>query len=124
MGRKVSREGVISVLVTEPNVKKAAHACAISERTLHRWLKEPEFIAQLAEAQREITKGVMQRVISRAERATDTLDDIMTDRNAHAQARVTAARTLLEFAFKAVEIADIQVRIESLETSMSDNGRG
>jgi len=121
MGKKVSREAGIAALVAEPNVKKAAKECGISERTLHRWLKEPEFAVQLAEAQRGVTKSVMRRVISRAETAIDTLDSIMTNAKASTHARVAAARTVLEFAIKAVEIEDILSRIETLEGSLRND---
>ena len=116
MGKKVSREAAIQALVSNPNVKEAALSCGISERTLHRWLKEPEFTQQLKEAQSNVTNQIMTAVISRAERAAETLDTIMTNSKASTHARVTAARTILEFSFKAVEVRDITQRLEALET--------
>jgi len=117
LSRKVSREAAIQALIGNPNVKEAAQTCGVSERTMHRWLKEPGFSRQLEEAQRGVTNSLMRSVISRAERAAETLDSIMANSKASAHARVAAARTLLEFSFKAVELGDIMKRLEALELS-------
>ena len=118
MSKFGNRQAAITALVSSPNVKEAAQTCGISERTLHRWLKEPEFIQQLNEAQRGVTNQIMNAVISRAERAAETLDTIMTNGKASTHARVTAARTILEFAYKSMEIRDITQRLEALETEL------
>ena len=123
MGRKVSCEAAIAALVARPNIKEAASTCGISEKTLHAWLKEPEFSIQLAEAQRGVTKRVMRSVISRAERAVSVLDEIMSDSETAAPARVSAARTVLEFTMRAVELEDVLARIEALEAATEDSGR-
>ena len=123
MGRKVSREGAIAALVAHPNIKEAAATCGISEKTLHAWLKEPEFSIQLAEAQRDVTRRVTRSVILRAERAVSVLDEIMSDVETAAPARVSAARTVLEFTMKAIEIEEILERITALEALSEDSGR-
>lgn len=115
MGKKVTREGVIATLVSNPNVKEAAQVHGVSERTLHRWLKEPDFAVQLAETQRGVTRRVMRSIISRSEKAVGVLDEIMSNGKASPFARVQAARSVLEFTFKAAEIEDILVRLEALE---------
>ena len=121
MGRKVSREVAITALVSNPNIKEAAAKCGISEKTLHRWLNEPDFAVQLAEAQRGVTRRVMRSVISRTERAVEVLDDVMTDITNAAHARVSAAKTVLEFSMKAIEIEEILDRLEKLEITANDN---
>ena len=115
MGEKVSRETAIQALIAHPHVKQAAAVAGVAEKTLHRWLKEPEFNTQLIEAQREVSKRVTRAVISRAERAATVLDDIMTDKKISPHTRVMAAKTLLETAFKAIETEDILTRLDELE---------
>ena len=122
MGKKVSREAAIAALVAHPNVKEAAITCGVSEVTLHRWLNDPDFAVQLAEAQRGVTKRVMRSVISRAERAVSVLDEIMSDIESAAPARVSAARTVLEFTMRAIELEDVLGRIEALESATNDTG--
>ncbi len=123
MGKKVSREAAIAALVGRPNIKAAAAEVGIAEKTLHKWMKEPEFAIQLAEAQRAVTKRVMRSVISRAESAVDVLDEIMTDVLTAPPARVSAARTILEFTMRAVELEDVLARIEALESAVGEGGK-
>jgi len=115
LGRKVSREAAVQALVGNPNVKIAAADCGVSERTLHRWLREPDFSVRLAEAQRGVTKRVVRSVIGRAEKAVRVLDEIMSNVETAAPARVSAAKTVLEFTLKAIELEEIVGRIEMLE---------
>ena len=76
---------------------------------------------QLAMEQRAITKNVMRSVVSRSERAAGVLDAIMSNDKLSVHARVAAARTLLEFAYKTFEIQDIVERIEALERSVKND---
>ena len=115
MGVKVSREAAISALIANPHIKQAAAECGVAEKTLHRWLKEPEFAAQLAEAQREVSRRVTRGVIARAERAAEVLDEVMSDKETMPNARVSAAKCLLDTAFKAIETEDILTRLDELE---------
>lgn len=124
MGRKVSRENAILVLVANPNIKEAAAACGISEKTMHRWLHEPEFAAQLAEAQRYVAKRVTRLVISRAEKAVGVLDTIMSDVETAPPARVSAAKAILEYAMRAIETEDVLARLEALEQLQIDDRKG
>ena len=120
MASKVSRQAAIDALVANPHVKQAAAQVGIAEKTLHAWLKEPGFAAELAKAQKAVSKRVTAAVINRAERAAGVLDDIMSDRKVSPHARVQAARTLLETAFKAIETQDILSRLEELEKNVEE----
>ena len=120
MGKKVSREAAIQALITTPQIKQAAAISGVSEKTLHVWLKEPEFAQQLQDAQRAISKQVTRSVISKAVRATEVLDEVMSDAENPPNARVTAARTLLDSAFRAIETEDILTRLEALENEGSE----
>ena len=115
MRKKVSRENAIAVLVAEPNIKAAAAQIGVTEQTLHRWLDDSDFALQLAEAQKSVTRRVIRSVVSRAEKAIKTLDDIMTDTDAPTASRVSAARCVLEFTMRAIEIEEILDRLEKLE---------
>jgi len=55
--------------------------------------------------------------------ALGTLDSIMSDDSAPAPARVTAARAVIEFAVKAIEIEDVLARIEALESATNEKER-
>jgi len=62
---------------------------------------------------------VVQQAIVQVQHATgtavQTLLAVMQDANAPASAKVSAAKTILETAVKAVELEDLEVRIAALE---------
>ena len=119
MGKNVQRQAVLDALIAGASIKQAATAGQVSGKTVYRWLDEPEFSAQLTEAQRAVTKRVTWAAISRAERAACVLDEVMCNEEAAPGARVSAARALLDYAFKAIETEEIITRLEALEALQS-----
>ena len=115
MGEKVSRERAVTALIANPTIKGAAEECGISEKTLHAWLKEPDFASKVRAAQAEITRETMGRVLSTVGTAIDTLVEVMGHRGAGPGPRVTAAKALLEHSLKVYELEAIQQRLDSLE---------
>ena len=115
MARKVSRQAAVTALIANPTIKAAAASCGIAEKTLHAWLKEPEFSRQVREAQQEITRATMGRVLSSVGLAIDTLAGIMADPEQPAGPRVTAARALLDHSLRVYELEAVQKRIEEIE---------
>ena len=120
MGKNVQRQAALDALITGATVKQAAEAAGISEKTVRRWLDEPAFAAEIAEARRTITNNIMAAVKSKAVQATDVLGEIMSNQKASPYARVQAAKTVLDTAFKAIETAEIIDRIEKLEAAADD----
>jgi hypothetical protein len=116
-GQKWSRkkDQAILALITEPTIKAAADKVGITTPTLYKWLKLPEFKAAYREARREAVSVAITRLQQAATEAVEALRCIMNDPNKSASARVAAARSILEMAIKAVEIEDLEVRIEELE---------
>ena len=116
-GEKLSRkqDQVITALVTCASITEAAAQCGLADVTLRRWLKQEPFQA----AYREARRAVVQQAITQVQRATgeavDTLRRVMQDAEAPASARVSAAKTILETAVKAVEVEDLEARITALE---------
>ena len=115
MSVNVRRDAVLAALVSGNTIKGAAQITGTNEKTIRRWLTEPEFAAEVAQARAEVTKDIIHGLISKAETAIATLDGVMTAERVSAHAKVQAARTILEFAVKAIEQAEIIERIEELE---------
>ena len=118
-GNKLSRkqEQGISALLLQPTLGEAATAIGVDERTLRRWLREH---APFQTAYREARRQVVQQAIVQVQHATGTavhtLLTVMQDADAPASAKVSAAKTILETAIKAVELEDLEARIVALET--------
>ena len=117
-GVKITRkqEQAIAALLQQPTVVQAAQAAQVGERTLWRWLREKNFKAAYLEARRQVVSQAIAHLQRTTTAAAGTLAQVMDDREAAPSARVSAARTILELALKAVEIEELEGRIEALES--------
>lgn len=117
-GEKITRkqEQAIAALLAQPSVGEAALAANIAESMLYRWLQKHDgFKTAYQAARREVVRQAIVQVQSACGKAVETLRSIMDDSNAPASARVSAARTVLDMAVKAVELEDLEQRIAALE---------
>lgn len=125
-GEKKSRktDQFIAALMVHPGVEAAAESVGISHATAWRWMKDPAFIERF----REVCRDTMNRAIARLqEAASDAVDCLrkVQSTGESESARVSAARTILEHALRAVELDDIQVRLDKLEQiAKSANEKG
>ena len=119
-GEKLSRkqEQGIRALLLQPTLVDAATAIGVDERTLRRWLRDD---AVFQRAYREARRQVVQQAIVQVQQATgeavETLRQVMQAADAPASAKVSAAKTILETAVKAVELEDLEARIVALEAA-------
>ena len=120
-GEKLSRnqERAIAALLVHPTMLKAAAAAGVGEVTLWRWLQIPGFKEQYRLARREAVSQAVGHIQGACSVAVVALTDISQDVNCPASARVSAARTVLELALKGVELEDLAVRVEELESQVS-----
>lgn len=95
------KEKAILALLQEPTVEKAAVQSGISRATLFRWLKDPIFQARLTEAREHASNMALLNLSELSGRATQVLREIMEAPQVNPRARVAAARTALQMAFKA-----------------------
>jgi transposase-like protein len=116
-GSKFSRkkEAAIAAYLTQRNIEEAARTAGIGTQTMLRWLKLPEFQAELREARRAAFSQVTARLQQASSAAVSTLGKIMIDGNAPESARVRAADRVLHHAMHATEIEDIEGRVAALE---------
>lgn len=115
VGLPKKQERAIVELLSCPTVKEVSQKVKVSEVTLYRWLQDDTFKAHYRAARRKVVEqalGTLQKATSEAVR---TLLEVMDDREASPPARVASARTILEFAVKAVELDDLSERVEILE---------
>ena len=119
-GEKLSRnqERAIAALLVHPTMLGAAAAAGVGEVTLWRWLQIPEFKEQYRLARREAVSQAVGHLQGACSVAVLALTDISQDVNCPASARVSAARTVLELALKGVELEDLTVRVEELESQV------
>lgn len=109
------KEAAILALLSQRNVEEAARVAGISDRTLYRWLQEPDFDAAYRGARRAAFSQSTARLQQMSSAAVTTLGKIMVDASAPAASRVRAADSVLNHAAKAIEIEDIEARVSELE---------
>ena len=111
------QEQSITALLVQGSLQAAAAASGINEKTLRRWLRED---AAFQMAYRDARRQVVQQAIVQVQQATgeavETLRKVMQDADAPASAKVSAAKTILDTAVKAIELEDLEQRIVALET--------
>jgi hypothetical protein len=109
------KEQAIAALLAKPTIEEAAAAVGIGYATLRRWLQDPGFATEYRRARRDLVSQVAAQLQSAAGEAVAALVAIVRDPEAPASARVSGARTILEFTSRAVETEDLTARIETLE---------
>jgi hypothetical protein len=109
------QDAAIQALLTSPSIPEAASQIGISERTLRRWLADPNFKHQYINTKREIVLLGINRAQREVLKAVEAQTDILNDKEAPASARLRAAGDLIHLAFKGLEWKDIEARLTALE---------
>ena len=117
------QEEAIVALLNEQTVAKAAKASGTNERTLYRWLKDPDFDRAYRRARRDAFGQAIALTQRYAALAVQTLARVMTDGSSPASAKVAAATTLLRFGREGVELDDLAARVEALEQGAATQRR-
>jgi hypothetical protein len=112
------QETALNALLAHPTFKDAAQAAGVSEVTLWRYLREEKFAARYRTARREVVEHATMRLQHHAGDAAQTLHEIAVDKDSSASARV-AARAILDQSLRAVELGEMQARVEQLETHIN-----
>ncbi len=116
-GEKLTRKQdlAIAALLEMPTITSAAKAAGVSEQTLWRWMQQTDFQEHYRMAKRRVVEQAITRLQGVTGQAVSTLQEIMINTNFSPTPRVLAARTILEFSLKAVELEDLAARVEELE---------
>ncbi len=120
-GEKLTRkqEMAIAALLTAPTVTDAAKAAGVSEATLARWQSDPVFAEVYRAARRQVLTQATSRLSQACSDAVDTLKTIMEDEDAPASSRVTAARAILDYSYKALELEELDARVAVIEQALT-----
>jgi hypothetical protein len=121
-GRKM--EAAIAALVVRPSIEDAARAAGVGEKTLRRWMREPEFKAQYLEARREGVHQAVGRMQQATSAAGTVILKLMTDPNVPPAVRLRAAENVFAHAIKGIELEDIEARLTQLELSADQQKPG
>lgn len=109
------QELALCAVISHPTLQDAAAAAGISETTLWRYKQDPEFSRRLREARREaVDHAVLRLQRNCSNDAVTVLHELMLKEDAPASSRITAARIVLDYSMRAVEIDELRRQVEEL----------
>lgn len=88
---------------------------------MREYMKDSEFMERYNQAFRGLIVDATREAKQALSPALSTLREIMEDREEQASARITAARSILEYAMKLCEQTDILDQLQSLERWRCEN---
>jgi AcrR family transcriptional regulator len=112
-GRRRADGTLIAALAGGATVRAAARRAGISEATVYRRLRDPEFCQQVTAARADLIEGAMGRTARSMSAAASTLRKLL---KAPSDAvKLGAARALLEHGIKLRDSVDHERRLQALE---------
>ena len=117
------KEKALQALIVSRTRAEAAAAAGIGESTLREYMKDSEFQVQYRRAVSSMLEDATRQAQQAIAPALSCLREIVVDREAGAQVRIQAARSVLEYALKFTEQIDIFNRIEALEATLDGEGK-
>ena len=112
----------LAALLTERDIRAAAKAAKVPERTLRTWLTLPAFKEALSEAMSQVMDAAIYELAGLASLAVETLRTLMTDEQVAAGVRVQAASIALARLPDLRYTKDLEERMATLEEAFSIRG--
>jgi uncharacterized protein with ATP-grasp and redox domains len=123
-GQKRDRleDAALAALLSEPTIGLAAAKTGVSESTVRRWLQDAEFQARYRTARRQVVEVAVSGLQQATSEAVDALRRNLTC--GVPAAEIAAAKAVIDFAIKGVELTDLAERVEQLERTSELLGKG
>ena len=102
--KSVPDEIIISALLQNGTIEKAAAAAGVSTRTIYDRMREQEFSGLYAHAKADMLRAAVQNMNDRLSLAIDVIAEIMQDNSANPATRLQACQTLLNVCGKYNEL--------------------
>lgn len=110
-----NKEKLLAALLTSRSKKDAAAAAGIAERTMRTYFEDAEFCQRYREAFAGVIEDATRQAQALLMPALSTLQTVMEDEEIPAQARITAAKSIIDYSLKLTEQADILEQLRELE---------
>lgn len=110
-----NEERALSALLTSKTKLEAAEKAGITDRTMRRYFSNPEFCRRYREAFAGVLQDATRRAQQLLEPALSTLQTVMEDEELPAQARINAAKIILDCSARMTEQNDILAQLRELE---------
>lgn len=110
-----NEERALSALLTSKTKLEAAEKAGITDRTMRRYFEDPEFCQRYREAFAGVIEDATRQAQALLMPALSTLQTVMEDEEIPAQARITAAKSIIDYSLKLTEQADVLEQLRELE---------
>ena len=107
----------IAALISSPTVGEAAKAAGVSERTLARWMGDPDFRMALGVVESDMIDGAVRCMIGDLAANHDTMRAIRDDPTNGPAVRLRAAVALSDDLLRWRELRNVEARLASLEAA-------
>lgn len=120
---KNNDEKILSALIATKTISAAAVAAGVSERTIYSRLADDDFRAEY-ERRKNMTLDAACKALQEAMTdAVDVLTEIMKNIRLSPGARISAARSVIDYGVKLTELTDLAARVAALEAASKEAGR-
>ena len=109
------RRKAVAALLATGEVKAAAAEAGVHRDTLHRWLREPAFLAEVRRGEAAALDELSRLLVRLGRAAVETLANAMSDPAAPWPTRVRAADAALSRLLQLRELAQLEARVQALE---------
>ena len=118
-----SQQEVIFALLVCRTFTAAAKTVGVDRTTVYRWIRQDKtFRRELSKARLQALAETTARLQRLAKTAVIQLSKIIKDDEAPAASRVSGIRTTLDFAYRAVELEELEVRLAEVEDALKQHG--
>ncbi|HLB31196.1 MAG TPA: hypothetical protein VJN91_06680 [Gammaproteobacteria bacterium] len=114
------RARAVAALLTTRSAVDAAQVAGVSERTIHRWLRDPGFRAQLLEAEGQAVDAAVRRLVHLATSALNALENVLADADSLPGIRLRAAGLVLDHLASLRQLRNVEERLVALEAAMAN----
>ena len=118
--KTVSDEIIVSALLQNSTVEKAAEAAGVSPRTIYSRMREREFRGLYSQAKAEMLRSAVVKMNGKLSAAVDEIAEIMTDKGVNPSVRLQAAQTILNNAGKYNELLAAAERTANIDSEPVD----
>lgn len=114
----------MKALLVKPTIKEAYQEAGIAENTAYKYLADPDFSKEYTEQKRESLRHVSTRLNDIALRSIAILDEVANDKEQTGASRIRAVEVALNYAYKGMELEDLNNRLTEIEEMLADTEEG
>ena len=111
----------IPFIVSSPTYSEGIEKARLNRTTFYKWLKQPEFKAELNRQRREVTAEAFGILSQGLTKAVETLVGLLDHKDDRLK-RLTA-KDVIEYVLKRKEVEDLEERIRAIEQRLDSQKR-